>query len=271
MALVRRDLAGLLWRPRTLLVLAYLAAASWTAVQAPVVSEGLALRELGAALTDAIPAAFDSGWQLVAVQALPLVVLAAALVVEDREAGGTWMTIHRAGGIPRWWAAKALAALALTALLVVVSALLVLGAAALRGWEVTLAVSEYASAPEGLGYGRIEGTSPLGQSVLVTALRVAALTPIALLALAIGAAVRRPALAYVLPIVLLLVYWRVGFSELPEALGLRVDLLRQAFWDHHGAGFEISWWWTPPVIAVWTLAAALCGRLVVRRSEVTQA
>lgn len=270
MALVRRDLAGLLWRPRTLLVLAYLAAASWTAVQAPVVSEGLALRELGAALTDAIPAAFHNDWQLIAVQALPLVVLAAALVVEDREAGGTWMTIHRAGGIPRWWAAKALAALALTALLVVVSALLVLGAAALRGWEFTLAVSEYANAPEG-GYERIEGTSPLGQSVLVTALRVAVLTPIALLALAIGAAVRRPALGYVLPIVLLLVYWRVGARELPEALGLRVDLLRQAFWDHHGVGFEISWWWTPPVIAVWTLAAALCGRLAVRRSEVTQA
>jgi hypothetical protein len=268
LALVRRDLVRLLWRPWTLVLLAYLGAAAWAGSSIPEVSQGAGLRPIGVALTDAIPNDFASAWTLVAVQAVPLLVLAAALVAEDRADGGTWMTVHRAGGVRRWWTAKLMSAAALAALVVLVSAMLVLVAALARGWTVTLAASEYARAGPEIGYGRIADASPLVGTAIVVVLRIAVLGALALVAVAVAVAIRRAAIAYALLVVLLLAYWRLAGDVLPDSLTLRVDLLHQAFWDHHEPVYGVSWWWTPPVIAAWTAAAAAAGRLIVRRAEV---
>ena len=270
-ALVSRDLLRVLWRARTVPLLLFLAAGSWAAVSPPDVSEGRSLRSLGTAVTDAIPTAFGSDWTTVATQAIPLALLATALVVEEREDGGTWMTAHRAGGLLRWWSAKALSAVTLCAVVVLATAALTVIAALLRGWDLSLGPSEYAQAGSELGYPRIDGTSPLGQSLLVVALRIAALAPVALLAIAVGALVRRPGFAYGVVVVGLLAYWRLAAGAMPEGLAQRADLLTQAFWKQHGAGFETSWWWTPPVIAAWMVVAFALGRLVVRHTEITQA
>jgi len=270
LALVRRDLLRLLWRPRSLLLLAYLAAAAWASVSVPNVEEGNGVRPIGVALTDAIPHAFRDNWSLVATHALPLVVLATALIVEDRADGGTWMTVHRAGGKRHWWTAKLVAAVTLAAVLVALSALLVLAAALARGWDPTLAVSEYARAGTDIGYDRIGDTSPLVGTVIVVALRIAVLSALALFAVALAVIVRRPAIAYALPIILLIAYWRLTTRALPVSFTIHADLLAQAFWDHHGPGYEVSWWWTPPVLALWTLAALALGRALVSRAEVTE-
>jgi hypothetical protein len=269
LALVRRDLVRVLWRPRSLLLLAYLGVAAWAGASVPYVAEGDGLRPIGTALTDAIPNDFSSDWTLVAVQALPLVLLAAALIVEDRSDGGTWMTVHRAGGVRPWWSSKALAAVALATSLVLVSAVLVLAAALVRGWDLTLAVSEYARAGPALGYGRIGGTSPLAETLIVVLLRIAVLSAVALLAGVVALAIRRPAAAYALPIIVMIGYWRLMQSDWIEHIALRGDLLRQAFWDQHGPGYDVPWAWTPAVVALWTLAALALGRLVVSRVEVT--
>lgn len=58
--------------------------------------------------------------------------------------------------------------------------------------------------------------------------------------------------------------------ELPATYVNHVDLLAQALWDQHGPGYEVSWWWTPPVLVLWTLAALALGRAVVTRAEVTE-
>jgi hypothetical protein len=270
-ALVTRDLLRVLWRARTVALVLFLAAGAWAAVSPPDVSDGRSLRSLGTAVTDAIPTAFGSDWTTVATQALPLALLAAALVVEEREDGGTWMTAHRAGGLLRWWSAKALSAVTLCAVVVLAGAALTAIAALLRGWDLSLGPSEYARAGSELGYVRIDGTSPLAQSLLVVALRIAALAPVALLAIAAGALVRRPGVAYGVVVVGLLAYWRLAAGAMPERLAQRADLLTQAFWKQHGAGFDASWWWTPVVIAAWTVAALALGRLVARHTEVTRA
>jgi hypothetical protein len=269
LALLRRDLVRLLWRPRSLLLLAYLGAASWAGASIPYVPRGNDLRPIGVALTDAIPNDFGSDWTLVAVQVIPLMALSTALIVEDRSEGGMWMTVHRAGGIRRWWSAKVVTALVLAALLVVVSALLVVVAATARGWDPTLAVSEYARAGPGVGYGRIGDTSPLVGTLIVVALRVIVLSVVGLFAVAIAVAIRRPALAYALPIILVLVNWRLTQGALPEGIALRADLLRQAFWDQHAPNPGISWSWTPVAVAFWMLAALVLGRTIVTRAEVT--
>jgi hypothetical protein len=270
LALVRRDLLRLAWRPRSLLVLAYLSAAAWASVSIPYVDQGAGVRPIGVALTDAIPHAFRDDWALVAMQALPLVALAAALIVEDRADGGTWMTVHRAGGRRRWWTAKLAAAVTLSAMLVALSAVLVLAAALARGWDPTLAVSEYARAGTDIGYDRIAGISPLAGSIIVVGLRIAVLSVLALLVLPLAAILRRPAVAYALPIILLVVYWRLAVDVLPVPLEHYGDLLSQAYWDPHGPPYEVSWWWTPPILALWTVAALAVGRAVGARVEVTE-
>lgn len=270
LALTRRDILRLLWRPRSLVLLAYLAAAAWASVSIPNVEDGDGVRSIGVALTDAIPHAFRDDWSLVATQALPLVALVTALIVEDRASGGTWMTVHRAGGRLRWWSAKLATAVALAAVLVALSALLVLAAGLARGWDPTLAVSEYARAGSDIGYGRIGDTSPLTGSAIVLALRFAVLSTLALIAIVLAVVIRRPALAYALPIILVVVYWRLGTHALPVDIEHHADLLSQAFWDPHAPPYDVSWWWTPAVIALWTLAALAVGRVVVSRAEVTE-
>lgn len=270
-ALVRRDVARLLWRPRSFGLLAYMGASAWAGASPPTTSSADGIDAVGVSIADAVPSAFQSAWVLVAVQAVPVALLAAALIVEDREAGGTWMTVHRAGGVPRWWTAKALAAVALACLAVLTSALLILAAALARGWVPTADISEYARAPAELGYERIAGTSPAATSALALVLRAGVLAAVALFSLAVGAACRRPALGYALPVIAVLAYWRLGARALPEDLSLRADLLQQAFWDHHGRGFAISWWWTAVALGGWLLAALAAGRLVVRRVEITEA
>lgn len=269
-ALVRRDLTRLLWRPRSLVLLAYMGASAWVNASPPVVSAGDALRQLDASLTDAIPAAFGSVWLFIPVQGLVASVLAAALVVEDRENGGTWLTVHRAGGVPRWWRAKLVAALVVVAVVVGASAVLVLLACLARGWAPLVAVSEYARAPQEIGYGRIQGLSPLAQSGLVLVLRIAVVSIIALFGATVGAAVRRPALAYALSVGGLLGYWRLAARALPEEVGLRADLVRQGFWAQHGAGFEVSWWWTPAALVAWGLLALAVATWTIKRVEVTE-
>jgi hypothetical protein len=269
LALLRRDVLSLLWRPRSLLVLAYLAAGAWAAMSVPEVEQGSGVRPIGVALTDAIPHAFRDGWSLIAVQALPLVVLVTALIVEDRQSGGTWMTVHRAGGKRAWWTAKAVAAVTLAVAIVAASAVLILAAGLARGWHPTLAVSEYGRAGTDIGYDRIGDTSPLAGSAIVVVLRMAVLAAIALFALALALVTRRPTIAYALPIILLVLYWRVTARALPVSFTNRGDLLGQAFWDQHGPGYNVSWWWTPPVVVAWTLAALALGRVVATRAEVT--
>lgn len=270
LALVRRDLLRLLWRPRSLLLVAYLAAAGWASVSIPNVDQGDHGRPIGVALTDAIPHSFHDEWSLVATQALPLVVLMTALIVEDRADGGTWMTVHRAGGVRRWWTAKLLAAVTLAAAVVTVSSLLVLAAALARGWDPTLAVSEFGRAGADFGYDRIGGISPLAGTLIVVALRIATLGTLALVTVAVAVVIRRPAIAYAVPIVLLLVYWRLAISALPVTFEHHADLLAQAFWNQHAYPYEVSWWWTPSVIALWALVALVLGRVLVSRVEVTE-
>lgn len=270
LALVRRDLLRALWRPRSLLLLVYIAGGAWVGASVPEVLDGDSLRPLGVALTDAIPNGFKDNFTLVPVQALLVVVLTTALIVEDRADGGTWMTVHRAGGRRRWWTAKLVAASAIATAVVVASALLVLAAALARGWEPTLAASEYARAGSDFGYGRIGDTSPLVGTLIVVALRVAVLAILALFAVAAAVVIRRPTIAYALPIVVLLGYWRLTIRALPESYTTQVDLLGQALWDQHNAGFEVSWWWTPPVLALWALAALALGGALVSRAEVTE-
>jgi hypothetical protein len=270
-ALVRRDLLRLLWRPRSLLLAGYLAAAGWVSASIPNIDDGDRVRPIGVALSDAIPYGFHDEWSLVAIQGLPLVVLVTALIVEDRADGGTWLTVHRAGGVRRWWTAKLLTAVSLAAIVVVVSALLVLAAALARGWDPTLAVSELGRAGTDFGYDRIGGISPLAGALIVVALRIATLGVLALVTIAVAVLIRRPAIAYALPIVLLLVYWRLATSALPATFKHHADLLGQAFWDQHAYPYEVSWWWTLLVIALWALLAVVLGRAFVSRVEVTEA
>jgi hypothetical protein len=270
LALVRRDLLSLLWRPRSLVLLGYIAASSWASLSIPRIEQGDGLRPIGVALTDAIPHAFGDDWSLVATQALPLVALVTALIVEDRASGGTWMTVHRAGGKRRWWTAKVVAAVAVAAIVVVTSALLCLAAGLARGWDPTLAISEYGRAGSDIGYDRIGPTSPLVGSIVVLALRIAVLGVVAIIALVPAVLIRRPAIAYALPIVVLLAFWRLTSRALPVGFTTHWDLLHQAFWDQHGPGYEVSWWWTPPVVALWAIAAVTLGRLVIARAEVTE-
>lgn len=268
-ALVRRDVLRVLWRPRSLLLVLYIAAGAWIDASIPTVEDGDGTRQMGVAITDAIPHGFLSNFTLVAVQALVVVFLTTALIVEDRAAGGTWMTVHRAGGRGRWWTGKLAAAVAIAAVVIATSALLILVTGLARGWDLTLSVSEYARAGSA-GYGRIGDTSPLIGSVIVVILRVAVMAVLALFTVAVAVVVRRDALAYAVPLILLLVYWRLAFRALPESYTTQVDLLGQALWDQHNEGFDVSWWWTPPVLAAWALAALTAGRVLVARVEVTE-
>lgn len=270
LALLRRDLMDLLWRPRSLVLLAYMAASAWATMSIPNVEAGNGVRPIGVAITDAIPHAFKYDWSLIATQGLPLVALATALIVEDRASGGTWMTVHRAGGKRRWWTAKVAAAVALTAVIVMASAVLCLAAGLARGWDLTLAVSEYGRAGSDFGYDRIGDSSPVVGSMIVVALRLAVLGAVAIFALVPAVLIRRPAIAYALPIIALIVYWRLAARALPADFTTHVDLLRSAFWDQHGPGYEVSWWWTPPVLAAWTIAGLMLGRAVMSRAEVTE-
>lgn len=267
-SLVRLDLTRLLWRPRTIGVLAYLGASSWlfsTFRPDDVRDKGL----VGIAITEIIPVHYLNPWLMFTTFALPLVILSAAVVIEERSSGGTWMTVHRCGGIRPWWEAKVVTAVLLTAILLITLTALVVCFGLIHGWELTLRPTGFTETDTAKMI-HIHGVSPLVHSLIVLVLFLAAFAPVSILSMVVAAAVRRPALGYALPFVAMVAYWRFATAYvIPQSFTYRFDPIMQTYWVQHKYPFFYSWGWKG-ILPLWALGACCLGAFVMRRIEIAQ-
>jgi hypothetical protein len=219
---------------------------------------------------DAVPYLWAIDQQLLIFFVLPAVLAVGSLVGDDRATGGPMTSVPRVGGPRGWWWAKVLTITALAAAFVALFAVLLLLAAAARGWELRTGASPYV----GIDFGQrilaaLPGRSTLGSTPLLLAAGWLQLVSILLIPAVVGLLTRNRVFAYAVPVALIVGGISVRASStvnswinpVGQVPGVQHDP-RQVSPDDY-----VPWSGSIAVTCAWIAGLVLLGAYAARRTE----